>query len=215
MSTLREDSLSVMSKGPEPTRRATVTLQKPQDTHCAFFYDLHAKPQIMRALGTKVPIQATDWRRMIQGVWDGWKDLWVVKDGPFEVGQIGLHDRNDHDRRAEVLLVINPTRHRRGIGREALRQVVDIAERDFGLDLLIARMRADNVGAMTLFESLGFKETGQIRRYYLESTGPVTQTILSRYSERVATGRTLAVPSKVEFLRPETPFKKLKKGGKR
>ena len=43
---------------------------------------------------------------------------------------------------------IKPARHRRGLGREALGRVVEIAERDFGLDLLIARMRADNVPAM-------------------------------------------------------------------
>lgn len=192
-----------------------VTIVKAVPENVQFLYELHAKDKVRRALGTKVPIPATDWRRMVQGVWDGWKDVWVVKQGPFCVGHVGLHDRDDHDRRAEVVLVIEPSRHRRGIGREALEQVVRIAEDVFGLDLLIARMRADNVPALTLFEQAGFRETGQIKRYYLEPSGPVTQTILTRFSARVSGGKTLPVPSKVEFIRPEAPLKRMPKNGKR
>jgi putative acetyltransferase len=186
-----------------------VAIIKAQPEHCQYLYELHAKQSVMRALGAKVPIPAVDWRRMIQGVWDGWKDIWVIREGPFNVGHVGLFDRSDLDRRAEVTIVVDPARHRRGVARAALRLVIDLAENSFGLDLLIAKSRADNVASIFLFEGFGFKETGQIQRYYLEPEGAVTQTILTRFSRRVANGRTLPAPSKVQYLRPEAPFEKM------
>lgn len=170
-------------------RRSDVELVRAELTHNQFLYELYAKPEILRGVGLRLPIPAVDWRRMIQRVLDGWQDVWVVREGLLNVGYAGLQDRSDEDRRAEVSIAVEPSRQNRGTGREALRQVIEMAHGRFELDLLIARVRADNPRALHLFSSFGFEESGWIGGYYHDGGGHVvTQVIMTHRSGSARTG---------------------------
>ncbi len=200
-----------------------VELVKAEPEHCQFLYDLYAKPQIMREAGLRVPVPAVDWRRIIQGVWDGWKDVWVIREGPVNVGHIGLQGRCDLDLRAEVSIAIDPSRQGRGIGRAALEQVLDLADHKFYLNLLIARVCADNARSLKFFDELGFTEVGRIPSYYLEVKGPVAQVTLTRLAGAPYVGKYRAPPVVAAIPRLVTskttvrrqPKKSTKKKGRR
>ena len=166
------------------TRRAPVLAQlelsKAELTHCKYLYDLYSKVAVMRAHGLKLPIPATDWRRIIQGVWDGWRDCWVVRQGPLIVGHVGLQDRSEIDKRADIVITVDPARQKRGIGRVALERVIRLCDQELEIETLIARVRDDNEAARALFGNFRFVETGRIPQFYRDASGATAQVILVR-----------------------------------
>lgn len=147
--------------------------------HNRYLYELYARPDVMAAHGRTVPIAAVDWRRILQGVWEGWKDVWVVVRDGSPIGHVGLHDRADTDRRADVAITIDPSCREQGAGREALGRLIAYCEAE-GIETLFARVRFGNEPSLALFSSFGFREVGRLPRYYRTGEGVFSQLILAR-----------------------------------
>ena len=62
-------------------------------------------------------------------------------------------------------IAVDPAFQRRGLGRELLEQVIDEVEKR-GVVTLWLEVRASNVAAIALYESLGFNEATIRRNYY-------------------------------------------------
>lgn len=72
------------------------------------------------------------------------------------------------DREFEVQTIgVAPGKHRLGIGRTMLRQMLDVADRE-GADVVLD-VRTDNLAARTLYEAHGFEIVGLRPRYYRPS----------------------------------------------
>ena len=86
-----------------------------------------------------------------------------ARDGDSLIGYVGLARVGVQ---AEVhTLAVDPTHHRRGIGRALLRAVLDRAQ---GATVFL-EVRTDNESAINLYRSEGFEVIGTRRRYYRPS----------------------------------------------
>jgi RimJ/RimL family protein N-acetyltransferase len=162
-------------------RSLEVSIVKAEPTDVRFLYDLYVEPETMKMVGLAKQVHPLEWDRMVKGLWDGWRDVWVVREGPVTVGHIALQNRCDPNSRAEVAVAIHPTRRGRGVARTALGRLLEVCDQEFKLDLLIARMREDNEGALVLFEKAGFEQAGRIRRYFRYAKGFVAQITMVRF----------------------------------
>jgi ribosomal-protein-alanine N-acetyltransferase len=87
----------------------------------------------------------------------------VACDGPRVAGFAVMHFGDD---RAHLLLLcVQPDRQRRGIGRQLVHWLLDSA-RAAGTPTIDLELRADNPGARTFYEQLGFRQTEMVPGYY-------------------------------------------------
>lgn len=75
-----------------------------------------------------------------------------------------------------LTLAVHPTRQRRGIARELLSDWINHASPI--ADLAFLEVAADNAGAIALYSSLSFDESGRRKGYYRRKTGPAMDAIM-------------------------------------
>jgi RimJ/RimL family protein N-acetyltransferase len=152
-----------------------VHLVKAFTKHVQFLYDLYADPQVREGHGLRVPIAGSQWRNIVQGIYDGWQHTYIVHYGEMPVGHIALQDVNFEDKRAEVSFAVLPSMQGRGVGQEALKQVLDLAFKpanEGGLDLhcVYACTPEYNTSSQSLLERFKFKQSGKIFDYYKQGS---------------------------------------------
>lgn len=69
-------------------------------------------------------------------------------------------------RRAHVGVIVDPDCRGRGVGRAAVRFIVDYATQHLNLRKLYAHVLKDNAASLQLFESLGFVAEGTLKEYH-------------------------------------------------
>ena len=80
------------------------------------------------------------------------------------IGQVGLLDRNDGNKNAELYIVIGEANFRgKGLGKEALKFIRDYAFNDLKLHRIQCHVHADNIRAVKLYEKFGFKHEGLLK----------------------------------------------------
>lgn len=84
--------------------------------------------------------------------------FWIGESDGRAVGQVRLEQQADGV--AEVSITVAPQARGAGIGRELLAAAVAEAGRALPVGTLRARVRADNVPSLALFEALGFRARG-------------------------------------------------------
>ncbi len=75
-------------------------------------------------------------------------------------------------RHATIDLFVDPALHGRGVGTEALRQVVRQLVDERGHHRLTIDPAADNARAIHVYEKVGFRPVGTLRKYEREVDGP-------------------------------------------
>ncbi len=148
-----------------------VELQRAQAKHTQFIYDLYCDDKIQRAHGLHRTIPGPHWRKILQGLYDGWQHVFVITNGVALAGHLGFQDVSSEDRRGEITLTVVPGQQRRGIGELALEEAVELATKPhnqggLGLECVWARIVEDNIPSCRLFEKVGFTRTGHIPDYY-------------------------------------------------
>jgi len=88
---------------------------------------------------------------------------WVAEQGGLVVGYVGLWRILDEGQIMDVAVL--PTYRRRGIARRLLQSLLDDCVAA-GVDRLLLEVRSKNVGAITLYEGLGFVREGLRKGYY-------------------------------------------------
>ena len=72
------------------------------------------------------------------------------------------YERPTHRPHADLeKLAVDPSVHRTGVGRRLTERLIDAA-RQAGIEQLTLDLRADNVSALRLYESVGFREYGRL-----------------------------------------------------
>lgn len=88
---------------------------------------------------------------------------WVCEEG-LEILGYGILSITAGD--AHLLnLAVDPDRHRQGIGRWLLNQLIELA-RSRAVQNILLEVRPSNVAAITLYHAAGFNEVGLRKRYY-------------------------------------------------
>jgi len=106
-----------------------------------------------------------------------WVSGFLLKDGASEIGMAICRVVADE---AELLTVaVDPAHRRRGAGRRLLGAVIDRV-RGEGAQVLFLEVAADNPGARSLYESLGFTDAGRRTGYYARRGQPAVDGFIMR-----------------------------------
>jgi ribosomal-protein-alanine N-acetyltransferase len=97
----------------------------------------------------------------------------AVPEGAQEAaGYIIAEISEDDDRAAEVLcLTVNPSQRRLGLGRALLEAVAESLCEQSGVEKIILEARAENTGAIRLYEEAGFTKVADLPGYYKDFGG--------------------------------------------
>lgn len=101
----------------------------------------------------------------------------LLTEGGFDIGMTICRTAADE---AELLTVaVDPAHRRRGAARLLLGAVIDRVRGD-GARALFLEVGADNPGALTLYNSLGFRTVGRRAAYYMRGDGPAADAFIMR-----------------------------------
>ena len=90
-----------------------------------------------------------------------------MKKKPTIVGTAGLTSVSHIHKTAEFSLFIGPEYQRKGYGELALRELLNYGFKNLALEVIYGETFEDNP-AWSLFQKLGFKETGRHRKRYFK-----------------------------------------------
>ncbi len=102
--------------------------------------------------------------------------VWVDSTTGRLVGNVSIYDANYDNIWVVANVAVHPDVRRQGIATEMMEATLDLAEQR-AVSAVILQVEADNFGARTLYERLGFNEqrifTTWRRRFYLERPQPL------------------------------------------
>lgn len=164
-----------------------VQLLRAQTKHTEFIYNLYCDERIKRGHGLHKAIPGPHWRNIIQGLFDGWQHIFVISNGVINVGHVAFQDFSKEDRRAEIIVTVTPDLHRKGVGGEALKQLIEFGfesqkEGGLGLENLWAGVVEDNEASLSMLDKVGFKHSGTIPSFYRFGSRVLNRTLLHLHS---------------------------------
>jgi diamine N-acetyltransferase len=85
----------------------------------------------------------------------------LLKDQTNTVGVVAVADHREHHKALMIFhLLIDDRQQRRGYGRAALQQIIELSRQSDGCDILRLTVNPLNAAAIALYESAGFEVTG-------------------------------------------------------
>ena len=102
------------------------------------------------------------------------------------VGNAGLHPINDNPRQKHVCslgIAISSAYQGRGVGRALMRACLDFADNWANYARVELTVHADNVRAVKLYESLGFKYEARLRDFSFREGGYVDALLMGRVTQ--------------------------------
>lgn len=112
------------------------------------------------------PMSITDQAQWWRARENGRYPAWVAKSGQHVVGWASISRWSAYeayDATAEISIWIKPTFHKRGIGTQLFRLVLDFA-RINSFRVILSRVEAENVASLKLHERFGFTRVGTMNR---------------------------------------------------
>jgi aminoglycoside 6'-N-acetyltransferase len=96
----------------------------------------------------------------------------VIEDDGAVAGLVQYFEEPDDDyRHAMIDLFVDPARHGRGLGTEALRRTVELLTREHGHHRLTIDPATANTAAIHVYGKVGFKPVGVLHRYERDAGG--------------------------------------------
>lgn len=77
-------------------------------------------------------------------------------------------------------MALVPERRAQGLGKRALKGVIEVAGRDLGLRKLLLEVRADNAVAINLYRVMGFRTVGEFREHYFDGADYQNVIVMER-----------------------------------
>lgn len=148
-----------------------ITLRSPEDHDLDFLYLVENDASQWRTSLSAGPVSRQSlWRYLHEMSGDLYADgdlRLIIEDVAtgMPVGTIDLFDVVARAGRAFVGIYLKPEARGRGIGADAMRHVIDMARRVYGLRMLAATVATDNVASARMFASLGFKLSGTLKAW--------------------------------------------------
>ena len=85
----------------------------------------------------------------------------LLKDPASTIGVVAVADHREHHKALMIFHLLIDERHqRRGYGRAALQQIIELSRQSDGCDTLLLTVNPLNAAAIALYESAGFTVTG-------------------------------------------------------
>ncbi len=143
----------------------------------ALLFPIVADPEVMRFLEVEPLRELTDVDALLadyaQRVATGDKYVWAVRPAAAAQGEAALlgactFELDRSRRRAEVGYYLARRWWGQGLGKEAVRAVVDFGFGAQGLNRIEALAYAENSGSLALLRALGFRQEGYLREHAWE-----------------------------------------------
>ena len=101
------------------------------------------------------------------------------------IGTIDLYDiKWDSDTATVGILVAEQSNRKKGIGSEALQQLIIIAQQKLELEFLKARVHVDNTASLRLFDKLGFNKKSEEPDQYMEDGDYIQYFTLEKWLKK-------------------------------
>lgn len=150
------------------TARLRLDALREEDAETLFAY--RAEPVVARYQGWRPASQAEalDFIRAQQQVSTAQRDCWIQRairlhaDGCL-IGDLGLHLPADADGSCEFGITIAPLHQGQGYAREALRAVLDVVFREYGMHRVHASIDPRNLASAALLRALGMRQEAHFR----------------------------------------------------
>ncbi len=152
------------------------------DTH---FWLTQSDPDSISPVMSRLvsPAEAAEsYRRQERGEMDA--TLMIIKrSGDEPAGYLTVTYFNSINRSAEIVLIIDPDKRRKGVGKDALKTIAKFLFLQRGLNKVNAQVGGFNMAGIKLFESVGFKKDGTLRdnHFYKGEFHPTLIYSLLRY----------------------------------
>jgi aminoglycoside 6'-N-acetyltransferase len=98
-------------------------------------------------------------------------ETFAIELGDELIGIVMLYEEEEQYRHASLDITLATAHHNRGLGREALRLVIDHLVNDRGHDRFTIDPDVINERAIRSYAAVGFKPVGVMRRYHRHPTG--------------------------------------------
>lgn len=106
-------------------------------------------------------------RRSFKNFINSKNDLWVCEVNQIVVGYILVLKRKGSKKQRIYSLAISPECQGQGLGRILLSHVLKHTQ---GIETISLEVKVDNAGAIRLYESLGFIQSGRVAGFYSDGT---------------------------------------------
>jgi ribosomal-protein-alanine N-acetyltransferase len=160
-----------MAKKPTPhptlsTARLRLRQFRPGDADA--MHQCFASSEAMRFWNQPVHTKRIETERAVRNFIDctpSYYRFWPVADAGTDrcLGLVNYHDGHIRSKRVSIGYIIEPTRHRQGIGAEAVSAMLDFCFGELGLHRAQAFIHPDNSASIALAEKLGFRREGLLR----------------------------------------------------
>ncbi|MCI6619141.1 MAG: GNAT family N-acetyltransferase [Prevotella sp.] len=107
--------------------------------------------------------------------------LMIESRGAETVGIVDIVDFNPQHLRAEIGIVIQRTHRSQGYAHAALDQLINYCQRILHLHQIYAVVDSDNQGSVSLFESMGFGRTAELREWLYDGKNYHTAVMMQRF----------------------------------
>jgi RimJ/RimL family protein N-acetyltransferase len=146
----------------------TVRLMRPSDAHAllTFAQELPESDLLFLSIDITKPEVVGAWANSVQRG----RTFTVLAETEGRLvghGTLSLNDLMWTRHLGEIQLMINPNYRRHGLGSLLANEVFAIAQ-ELGLQKIVARMAADQKGALQVFERLGFKAEALLADYVID-----------------------------------------------
>ena len=142
---------------------------EPEDTDLLFRMENDSKDWWMGS--TLNPISRATLRNFTSGQHDLWRDLQLrlmidsLETETKTIGAVDLYQLDPRNSRAGVGIVILESQRQKGHAQNSLRLLVQYAFEHLGLNQLWAEIPETNGISLSIFEAVGFVETGTLRQW--------------------------------------------------
>lgn len=85
---------------------------------------------------------------------DSNSSIYIFEFGDLPIGMTRLDHL--HSKVSEISVVVDPRFHKKGYGRKMLRETIDLAFRNLGVENIRATINSNNLGSLRVFTQLGF-----------------------------------------------------------
>lgn len=101
----------------------------------------------------------------------------IITDGTTTYGAIDLFDLDNRNRKAAIGMYIAPEFRGKGVGRQAVELLEEVAFKHLGLNMIYAVISTANQASSQLYKSLSYTPCGPLKSWTLESDAMLWQKL--------------------------------------
>lgn len=143
-----------------------IQLRKVEEEDLDLIVKWRNDPEILRWLFSYLPLSHPKQKKWYEKyVEDDTQEIFVIEmKEKTPVGTVGLSNIDHRNQKAELGILIDKNWQKKGIGKEALELLIDLAWSEMNMRKIKALVFEENEAAIKLYKSCGFVEEGVLKK---------------------------------------------------